>query len=292
MAAVGTAIGHATPGAPAASLAPDGVSGAPVAVVVSDPWDPRRYSRFAAERRQPFDDLLRLVDPVPGGRAVDLGCGGGELTVELHRHLGAAETVGVDSSPAMLAEAAGRAGGGVSFLLGDLAAWDGGPVDVVAASASLQWVGDHPALLARLAGSLSPGGQLAFQVPANVDHPSHLLAAAMAGEPAWSSRLAGGDAGVRSAQVLAPEVYAEILDGLGLTGLHVRMQVYGHHLADASSVVDWVEGTLLNPHRAALGDDYPAFADEYRARLVARLGPGRPYFYAFKRILARAARPR
>jgi trans-aconitate 2-methyltransferase len=55
-----------------------------------DPWNPDRYARFAAERRLPFDDLVALLSPAPGGRVVDLGCGPGELTRELHARLGAA----------------------------------------------------------------------------------------------------------------------------------------------------------------------------------------------------------
>ena len=71
-----------------------------------DAWDPGQYERFAAERAAPFHDLLSLVRPVPGGRVVDLGCGGGELTAQLHRRLEAGETLGLDSSPAMLERAA------------------------------------------------------------------------------------------------------------------------------------------------------------------------------------------
>jgi trans-aconitate 2-methyltransferase len=61
-------------------------------------WDPAQYDKFAAERRQPFDELLGLLRPVPGGRVADLGCGPGTLTVDLGRALGAQEVVGVDNS--------------------------------------------------------------------------------------------------------------------------------------------------------------------------------------------------
>ena len=87
----------------------------------ADAWNPDQYARFAAERSQPFYDLLALVSPIPGGRAVDLGCGTGELTAELHRRTGAAETLGLDSSEAMLAKAAAHAGGGLRFERGDIA---------------------------------------------------------------------------------------------------------------------------------------------------------------------------
>src|SRR5580700_9159808 len=70
------------------------------------PWDPEQYERFKAERSRPFFDLLALVRPRPGMRVVDLGCGTGELTTELHTRLGARETVGIDSSETMLAKGA------------------------------------------------------------------------------------------------------------------------------------------------------------------------------------------
>src|SRR4051794_23858151 len=114
-------------------------------------WDPGQYERFKAERSRPFFDLLALVGRAPGGRAVDLGCGTGELTRELHRHLQAAETLGLDSSPEMLARSAAFAGGGLAFQQGDLATFaDEDHWDVVFSNAALHWTGDHPALLARL----------------------------------------------------------------------------------------------------------------------------------------------
>ena len=44
-----------------------------VTVTPIDGWNPEQYERFRAERRQPFDDLMALCSPVPGGRIVDLG---------------------------------------------------------------------------------------------------------------------------------------------------------------------------------------------------------------------------
>src|SRR2546427_796028 len=56
-----------------------------------DAWNPDQYARFRAERSQPFFDLLGLVRARPGMRVVDLGCGTGELTAEMHRRLTARE---------------------------------------------------------------------------------------------------------------------------------------------------------------------------------------------------------
>ena len=40
-------------------------------------WNPEQYRRFAAERAQPFHDLLALIEPGSIERAADLGCGPG-----------------------------------------------------------------------------------------------------------------------------------------------------------------------------------------------------------------------
>ena len=156
-------------------------------MATDDQWDPEVYERFKAERDRPAHDLYAPLGPTPGGRAVDLGCGPGHLTAALAERLDAAEVVGIDSSPAMLARAAAHADDRTRFELGDLASWGDPrhPVDVIAASASLHWVPDHPTVLARWTAALRPGGQLAVQVPANADHPSHLVAAEVANEVAY-----------------------------------------------------------------------------------------------------------
>ena len=254
---------------------------------MADGWEPDTYDRFRKERQQPFWDLLALVAPVPGGRVVDLGCGTGQLTAQLHQKLGAAHTLGVDRSASMLKDSATYAGHGVRFARGDIASFEGNDYDVVFANASLHWVDGHEALLGRLAGMLGRGGQLAFQVPANGDHPSHTVAAEVATEAPFAAHLAHGPAPRdRPWNVLPPEAYATRLDELHFVEQHVRLQVYGHHLASTEDVVEWVKGTLLTHYRERLpADAYTEFLARYRQRLTNRLGDHRPYFYAFKRIL-------
>lgn len=260
-------------------------------MAVADPWNPQQYDRFAAERRQPFADLVALCQPLAGGTAVDLGCGTGALTAELHRVLRAARTVGIDRSTAMLEQVPTDVAGLV-FVQGDLGQWSGPPVDLVFANASLHWVPDHPSLLARLRRGLRPGGQLAFQVPANFDHPSHRLAARLAAEAPFAELLAPDPPLDRGEVVLSPAAYAELLDTQGATEQHVRLQVYGHRLGSTAEVVEWVGGTLLTPYRQRLtAGAYAAFLERYRDALVAELGDRRPYFYAFPRILCWARFP-
>jgi trans-aconitate 2-methyltransferase len=256
---------------------------------VSDAWDPAQYERFRTERSAPFFDLLDLVEPCPGGRVVDLGCGSGELTRSLHERTAAASTLGLDSSQAMLARSAEHAGDGLTFELGDIAEWTPSePVDVVFSNAALHWVEDHDALLARLTAALAPGGQLAVQVPANHDHPSHLVAERVAAEEPFRRAL---DGYVRRTPVLPPERYALLLHRLGYASQHVRLQVYLHVLPTAGAVVDWVKGTLLTDYERRLTEgEYEEFLARYGELLAAELPDERPFAFPFKRILLSGTR--
>jgi trans-aconitate 2-methyltransferase len=249
-------------------------------------WDPDQYERFRAERSRPFWDLAALVQPCPDGRVVDLGCGTGELTKELHAVLGASETVGIDSSTTMLERAQRFAGGGLQFEEGDIATWEPAPYDVVFSNAALHWLPDHRRLLARLTRAMPVGTQLAVQVPANTDHPSHAVGMEIAGEAPFVDVFADDPPPDPATRVLSPEEYAELLDQLGFGEQHVRLQVYVHHLDSSADVVEWVKGTHLTYFRTRLTDElYDLFVERYRRRLLDVIGEREPYLYTFKRIL-------
>ena len=120
-------------------------------------------------------------------------------------------------------------------------------------------------------------------MPANFDHPSHTVAAEVAADPEFAGALGGR---VHGTEVCLPEDYARFLDRLGYTEQHVRLQVYGPHLASREEVVAWTSGTLLTDYERRLSpDDYARFVARYRERLMPRLEDTRPYFFTFKRLL-------
>ncbi len=245
-------------------------------------WDPVQYNRFAGQREEPFWDLVGLLGPVDRPDVVDLGCGDGRLTAVLHASSRARTTTGIDRSPSMLAQAAGRRGGGLAFEPGDITSWerpDG--VDVVVANASLQWIPDHAAVLGRWSTSVREHGQLAVQVPANADHPLHLVAMQVAAE-----FICDPPPDPVAANVLAPDRYAEILDNLGFSDQHVRLQVYAHHLRSTVELVEWAKGSTLTRFKADLdAEAWDEFVARYRRRLLEAVGHRSPYLFLFKRIL-------
>lgn len=251
-------------------------------------WNPQQYHRFADERRQPFVDLLNLLDAGAIRRGVDLGCGSGELTDLAARRFGVADMVGIDSSPSMLSSAAPLTRPGLRFEHGDIATWTSpGDHDLVLANASLQWVADHRAVLAHWVAGLAPGGQIAVQVPANAHMPTHRVASELAAEEPFAGAFGpdGPPVDPVAHHVLEPEEYARSLHELGVERPTVRLVVYPHVLADAHAAVEWVKGTTLTRFSVLPADLLAAFLDEYRRRLVAELGDARPLFFPFRRIL-------
>jgi trans-aconitate 2-methyltransferase len=207
----------------------------------------------------------------------------------VHERVGARETLGIDSSANMLAKAAAQAGGGLRFEERDVAAFeDRDAWDVVFSNALIQWLPDHPRLVARLVAALVPGGQLALQFPANFTHPSHLIAVEVAAESPFRDALGGWS---RDVPVLAPEAYAELLHSNGCRPQHVRLQVYGHLLPNRDAVVDWVRGTLLTDYERRMEPAmYERFLARYHDRLMPRLAADEPHFFPFKRVLLWARR--
>lgn len=241
-------------------------------------WSPEQYERFREERRQPFLDLLAMIERRTRMRVVDLGCGTGELTRELHDSLEAEETLGIDDSETMLLKAGSFGGELLHFAKGTIEAFvTDRPYDLVFSNAALHWVSDHEPLLVRLTNFLAADGQIAIQMPANDDHASHRVAAEVA---------AGFGIAPRPPYVLPVERYAQLLHRLGYARQQVRLQVYGHLLPSTADVVEWVRGALLTHYEAALGEKrFAEFLEEYRKRLLQALPLERPYYYTYKRVL-------
>lgn len=241
-------------------------------------WSPEQYERFKEERHQPFTDLVSLIERRPRMRIVDLGCGTGELTRELHEGLEARETVGIDDSETMLLKAGSFGGEMLHFEKNSIEAFvTDEPYDLVFSNAAFHWIPDHEELFKRLTNFLAMDGQIAIQMPANDTHPSHRLAAEVAERFGVASR---------PEYVLRPERYAEILHQLGYKRQHVRMQVYAHLLPDTHDVVEWVRGALLTYYERFLSpDSFAEFVEAYRVELERELGRQSPYFYTYKRIL-------
>jgi trans-aconitate methyltransferase len=120
-------------------------------------WDAALYDRRLGFVSRFGQDLVRLLDPQPGERILDLGCGTGDL---LQRIAAAgAEALGLDHSEAMVAEAR-RKHPRLRFEVADAAEYhDSEPFDAVFSNAALHWMRDAPRVVAGIWRLLRPGGR-------------------------------------------------------------------------------------------------------------------------------------
>jgi trans-aconitate 2-methyltransferase len=231
-------------------------------------WSPAQYTRFEDERTRPARDLLAQVPLAQPGRIVDMGCGPGNSTELLAERWPAAKIVGLDSSPAMLAEARQRLPA-ARFDLADATRWvpEAG-TDLVFANAIYQWVPDHLTQLPKVLAALDEGSVLAVQMPDNLSEPTHELMRAVAADPSWSSRLADA---ARS-PLPPPRVYYDALQPAARR-IDIWHIVYNHVLADAAAVVEWVKGTGLRPFLDPLSERE---REDYLSRYSAEIARAYP----------------
>ncbi|GGU85747.1 trans-aconitate 2-methyltransferase [Streptomyces albospinus] len=258
-------------------------------------WDPQQYLHHSGHRTRPFHDLLARIPqlPRPGrpARIADLGCGPGNVTVQLADRWPDAHITGFDNSPEMLKEAETYAGptpggGHLDFAPADAADWTPEELfDLIVSNAALQWVPNHPDSFARWVDALAPGGTFAFQVPGNFTSPSHALLGELCDSPQWRERL--DTHGRRFVHILEPADYLERLTDLGCT-TDVWETTYVQLLQGDDPVLDWVKGTALRPVLTVLENDpeaREAFLAEYRDALREAYPTGRHgTVFPFRRI--------
>ena len=251
------------------------------------PWNPDLYHKFQSERTAPFYDLLALVNVRPNLKAIDLGCGSGELTRQLADQLPNSDVTGLDSSPQMLEKCASFARSGLIFQQGDQSTLTG-EWDLIFSNAALQWSENHTELFPQLFNCLKPSGQLAVQVPSNHNHISHQIYRETADEEMFKFILNGFQ---RYAPVLPIDDYARILFQCGAEDIVVFEKIYPHVLENADAVVEWISGTALIPYFERIGKYKEEFLNSIREKMRAAM-PGSPVFYPFRRTLISARKPK
>ncbi|OPL07578.1 MAG: methyltransferase type 11 [delta proteobacterium ML8_F1] len=126
-------------------------------------WDAGQYVQNFSFVHQYGRDLLELIENPGGLRVLDLGCGTGELTCQLHER--GMNPLGMDASPDQLKIARANYPEFV-FFQGDATDFSlDKPVDVVFSNAVLHWIdGDrHPRMLEKVHAALRPEGQFVFE---------------------------------------------------------------------------------------------------------------------------------
>jgi trans-aconitate methyltransferase len=125
--------------------------------MTNDQWNAALYREKHSFVFEYGRGLVSLLDPRPGERVLDLGCGTGQLTKAIAD--AGALVVGIDSSPAMV-EAARAQYPELEFVEADARSFSFPEAfDAVFSNAVLHWVLDAESVVRRVSDSLRPGGR-------------------------------------------------------------------------------------------------------------------------------------
>jgi len=122
-------------------------------------WDPDDYDEghsFVAEYGR---DVVRLLDPQPGERVLDVGCGTGTLSAVIADS--GAEVVGIDAAESMVDQARERYPG-LDVAVADARKYEPDETfDAVFSNAALHWIPDedHDAVLSMVSEALGETGR-------------------------------------------------------------------------------------------------------------------------------------
>ena len=118
-------------------------------------WSALTYAPYGRLLASHVDGVLDLLDPQPGERILDLGCGDGTTSRRLLDR--GCTLVAIDSSPTLLAAARGQ---GIDARLMDAQALTfESEFDAVFSNSALHWFTDMDAALAGVHRALVPGGR-------------------------------------------------------------------------------------------------------------------------------------
>ena len=129
---------------------------------MADLWDSSLYDDRHSFVWKKGADLVGMLDPRPGERILDLGCGTGHLTDRIAAS--GAEVTGLDSSPSMIAQARQNFPK-LRFQLADARSFTfDAPFDAIFSNAMLHWVLEADDAAGCMARALKPGGRLVLEM--------------------------------------------------------------------------------------------------------------------------------
>lgn len=121
-------------------------------------WDPDDYDACHGFVAEYGTDVVRLLDPQPDERILDVGCGTGTLTATIADS--GADVVGIDAAEAMVEQARERYPD-IEFEVADAREYEPDAFDAVFSNAALHWIpgADHDAVLSMVAEALDEDGR-------------------------------------------------------------------------------------------------------------------------------------
>lgn len=213
-------------------------------------WDPNLYLKFSDQRARPAADLIAQIKLDNPRRIIDLGCGTGNSTEQLHARWPNAELTGLDNSQNMLSQAR-QNHPDWNWEKNTIENWKPERAyDLVFSNAALHWVPDHGTLFPRLLNAVMPGGALAVQMPYNFQSPAHQGMKRVAAYPRWAGRLDGASEKYHVQQIV---FYYKALSNAA-AALNLWEVEYLQIMSSTRAILEWVRSTAMRGYLERLTD--------------------------------------
>ncbi|BAF71886.1 methyltransferase domain-containing protein [Sulfurovum sp. NBC37-1] len=241
-------------------------------------WNPETYNKHTAFVSQLALPVVDLLDPKPGEKILDAGCGEGALAEEIVRR--GAEVIGVDLSAEMVDACRDRWIEAQVCSVTDLP-WHEA-FDAVFSNATLHWVKEARDAVNSIATVLSPGGRFVceFGGEGNVYHVVRAMEASFAKHPEFGTF-------VNPWYFPSPEKYRTLLESEGFRVESIELIPRPTPMEDIGNWFDvFAKGVC-----ADLSDEqFEVFKRECKAYLEDHLKSEAGWFVDYVRLRVRAVK--
>ncbi len=193
-------------------------------------WSAGTYETHARFVSDLAGDVMAWLDPKPGERILDVGCGDGVLTAELAGR--GVDVLGIDTSADLLRAAAAR-GLSVQAMDGQALNFEA-EFDAVFSNAALHWMRDGVAVVDGVWRALKPQGRFVAEFG------GHGNVAAIVTALRAVAKLRGGDQELAGPWFFpSPAIYREILEARGFTV--ARIGLFPRPTALKTGMAEWLK---------------------------------------------------
>ena len=193
-------------------------------------WSAGTYETHARFVSDLAGDVMAWLDPKPGERILDVGCGDGVLTAELAGR--GVDVLGIDTSADLLSAAAAR-GLSVQAMDGQALNFEA-EFDAVFSNAALHWMRDGVAVVDGVWRALKPQGRFVAEFG------GHGNVAAIVTALRAVAKLRGGDQELAGPWFFpSPAIYREILEARGFTV--ARIGLFPRPTALKTGMAEWLK---------------------------------------------------